>query len=240
MSIRVSENHGLKAHFKNWLLPAGKSPRQIRMGILAGLTMQLDLTHQTQRWLGLQERELYGWIRRLSVGINTAVDVGANDGMYTLYFLAATCASRVLSFEPSAECLADLNENLTLNHFADDRLKIVSKKVGSAIEDGWTTLDSCLTSIVPPCLVKVDIDGGEGEMFRGAQALLAQPGTRWIVEVHSKALEQECLHVLREAGYRTIVVPNAWWRHFVPELRPLELNHWLVAFRTEAKIASGG
>ena len=165
MSIRISETHGLKAHFKNWLLPAGKSPRRIRMGILAGLTMQLDLTHQTQRWLGLQERELYGWIRRLSVGINTAVDVGANDGMYTLYFLAATSAGRVLSFEPSAECLADLNENLTLNHFAGDRLKIVSKKVGSTIEDGWTTLDSCLTFIAPPCLVKVDIDGGEGGCF---------------------------------------------------------------------------
>ena len=209
------------------------------MGMLAGLTMQLDFLHQTQRWLGLQERELYGWIRRLSAGIKTAVDVGANDGMYTLYFLAATSARQVLSFEPSAECLADLNENLALNDFtADDRLKIVSKKVGSKLEEGWTTLDSCLMPIEPPCLVKVDIDGEEGEMFRGAQALLAQPGIRWIVEVHSKALEQECLRILRDAGYRTIVVPNAWWRHFVPELRPLELNHWLVAFRGEGAHSS--
>lgn len=209
--------------------------------MLAGLTMQLDFTHQTQRWLGLQERELYGWIRRLAADINTAVDVGANDGMYTLYFLAATSARHVLSFEPSAECLVDLNENLALNGFThDNRLKIVSKKVGSKVEEGWITLDSCLVSIEPPCLVKVDIDGGECEMFRGAQALLAQPGVRWIVEVHSKALEQECLRILRDAGYRTIVVPNAWWRHFVPELRPLELNHWLVAFRSEAKGAYSG
>jgi len=209
------------------------------MGMLAGLTMQLDFIHQTQRWLGLQERELYGWIRRLSAGINTAVDVGANDGMYTLYFLAVTSARHVLSFEPSAECLVELNENLALNDFtADDRLKIVSKKVGSKVEDGWTTLDSCLTFIAPPCLVKVDIDGGESEMFRGAQALLARPGIRWIVEVHSKELEQECLCILRDAGYRTVVVPNAWWRHFVPELRPLELNHWLVAFRGEGAHSS--
>ena len=50
-------------------LPAGKSPRRIPMCMLAGLTMQLDFTHQTQRWVGLQERELYGWIRRLSAGI---------------------------------------------------------------------------------------------------------------------------------------------------------------------------
>ena len=55
-----------------------------------------------------------------------------------------------------------------------------------------------------------------------------------------RRLEQECLRILRDAGYRTIVVPNAWWRHFVPELRPLELNHWLVAFRSEAKGAYSG
>jgi hypothetical protein len=233
MRFSVTENRGLKAHLKSWLLPAGKTPRRIPLGLLAGLTMQLDFTCQTQRWLGLQERELLGWIRRLSAGIQTAFDVGANDGMYTLYFLTATEARKVFSFEPSAESRDELAENLALNHIAaDSRLEIIPKKVGAAAGGEWTDLDSLFTSVIPPCLAKVDIDGGEGELFRGAQRLLSAPWTRWIVEVHSKALEQECLKILRDAGYQTIIVRNAWWRHFVPELRPGELNHWLIAFRS--------
>lgn len=235
MRFSVSENHRLKSHLKTWLLPAGKSPRRLPLGLLAGLTMELDFAHHSQRWLGLQERELFGWMRRLSSGIRTAVDVGANDGMYTLYFLSCTPAKRVLAFEPSPESLADLNANLALNHLSHDaRLEVVARKVGSAMEGEWTTLDSLAASIEFPCLVKVDIDGGEVDMLRGAHNLLRSPDTRWIVEIHSKALERDCLRILGDAGYQTHVVPNAWWRHIVPELRPGEANHWLVAFRGEA------
>jgi hypothetical protein len=234
MRFNVSENHGLKSNLKTWLLPAGKSPRRLPLGLLAGLTMELDFAHQSQRWLGLQEREVYGWIRRLSKGIRTAVDVGANDGMYTLYFLSSTPAKRVLSFEPSPESLAELRTNLALNRLSRDvSLEVVPKKVGCAIDGDWTTLDSLAESIELPCLVKVDIDGGEADMLRGAYNLLCSSDTRWIVEVHSKALERDCLRILRDAGYQTHVIPNAWWRHIVPELRPSEVNHWLVAFRGE-------
>jgi methyltransferase FkbM-like protein len=232
MRFSVTENRGLKLWAKHWLLPVGRSPRRVRAGLLAGLHMQLDLTHHTQRWLGLQERELYAWLRGLSVDIRSALDVGANDGMYTLYFLARTSASKVFSFEPSTESLAELKENLALNDLSENhRLEIISKKVGSTATGEWITLDSFASRIRPPCLVKVDIDGGEGELLRGAQTLLQARGMRWIVEVHSKSLEQQCLQILKEANYRTVVVPNAWWRHVVPELRPGELNHWLVAFR---------
>jgi FkbM family methyltransferase len=91
----------------------------------------------------LQERELYGWIRRLAAGIRTAVDVGANDGMYTLYFLSSTPAKRALSFEPSTNSLADLSANLALNRLSHDgRLQVVARKVGCAVDGEWTTLDS--------------------------------------------------------------------------------------------------
>ena len=57
--------------------------------------------------------------------------------MYTRYFLAATFARRVLSFEPSAECLVDLTENLALNHFTGDNgAKMVSSKVDFTMEGG--------------------------------------------------------------------------------------------------------
>jgi len=82
----------------------------IRSGLLSGLTVEMDFAHHTQRWLGLQERELYPWFRRLTEGVRTAIDVGANDGIYTLYFLAKTPAEKVLAFEPSPDSLDQLRK----------------------------------------------------------------------------------------------------------------------------------
>lgn len=227
-----SNNRTLKSQLKSWLLPSGRSPRRIRAGLLRGLRMQLDLAYHSQRWLGLQERELYGWVRQFARNIKTAVDVGANDGVYTLYFLARTSARKVYSFEPSLDCLQELKENLAVNNLTgDERLEITPRHVGASNAEGWTTLDSLASTIVPPCLIKVDIDGGESDLLRGASACLGLPAIRWIIEVHSKALERDCLRVLKDAGYHVRIVHNAWWRRVVPELRQVELNHWLVAHR---------
>jgi len=202
----------------------------IRGGLLRGVRMCIDFSHQTQLWLGLQEKELTPWFRSLSTGIRTAIDAGAAQGTYVLYFLSKTSAQRVLAFEPSGDSVAAMKRNLQLNELeTDGRLEIVCKFAGSQIKQGHATLDSFSRSISPPCLIKIDVDGGEVRVLQGSQSLLETPGTRWIIEVHSEALQWECRRILENKGYRVCVVPNAWWRMFIPELRPIELNHWLVA-----------
>ena len=230
------EKHGLKHHLKRSLFPAGLAPRVIHFGLLAGLKMELDFAHNTQRWLGLQERELCQWFPHLSKGIRTAIDVGANDGMYTLYFLAKTPAQKVLAFEPSAESLDELRANLALNGLAENsRLEIVPKYVGATADGQIVTLDSFAECVQPPCLLKVDIDGGEVSLLEGARGLLSCIEMRWIIEVHSKELQEKCSEILRAANYHVVVVRNAWWRHVLPELRPGELNQWIIALpRTTA------
>ncbi len=229
------ENTGLKFHLKRLFLPSGRSVRRIQTGVLAGLAMDLDFAQHTQRWLGLQEVEINKWLRLLSVGIRTAIDVGANDGVYTLYFLAKTPAQKVFAFEPASDSIEQLRKNLALNVPANDpRLELVTHPVSSAAEGEYVTLDSYLDRIEFPCLVKVDIDGGEVLLLEGARQLLASPGVRWIVEVHSPMLQDKCLEIFQQANYRTIVVRNAWWRHIIPELRPGELNQWIVAIPNEA------
>ncbi len=224
------QNHGLKYRLKKSFFPPGLAPRKIQNGLLAGLTMELDFAHHTQRWLGLQERELFGWFRKFSRGIGTAMDVGANDGMYALYFLARTPATQVLAFEPDGQSLQLFQRNLALNGLAGSpRLEIVPKCVGATTAGAFASLDSFLPRIKQPCLVKVDIDGGEVSLLEGAAGLLRLPDTRWIVEVHSPALQEKCLEVFRAANYDPIVVRNAWWRNVLPELRPGELNQWIVA-----------
>src|SRR3989454_4622826 len=74
MRFSVVENDGIKSIVKRWILPQGRTPRRIQAGILRGLTMELDFQHQAQRWLGLQERELSTWLRRLARDIQTAIE----------------------------------------------------------------------------------------------------------------------------------------------------------------------
>src|SRR5258708_27304480 len=95
------ESQGLKYFLKKSLFPSGLAPRMIRSGLLAGLKMDLDFAHHTQRWLCLQERGLYGWVRLLSGGIHTAIDLGDSEVMFTLYFLEQIPATEVCAFEPS-------------------------------------------------------------------------------------------------------------------------------------------
>jgi hypothetical protein len=230
MRTSQAESTGLKFHLKRLLLPSGRSVRKIQTGVLAGVAMELDFAHHTQRWLGLQEIEINKWLRLLSVGIRTAIDVGANDGVYTLYFLAKTPAQKVIAFEPANESIEQMKKNLVLNVPENDpRLELVTQPVGAVTGRETVTLDSYIDRIQFPCLIKVDIDGGEVLLLDGARQLLVSPGVRWIVEVHSPTLQDECLQIFQRANYRTIVVRNAWWRHILPELRPGELNQWIVA-----------
>ena len=110
-------------------------------------------------------------------------------------------------------------------------MSLFSKYITKDNSDTHATLDSLMDRIQFPAVVKLDIEGGESDALLGARALLAHPKVRWIVEIHSKALETECLETFKSHGYETKVINDAWWRIFIPEQRPAEHNNWMVAYR---------
>src|SRR5436309_1094415 len=143
---------GLVSNLKQFVVPRGEEPRSIKTGLFKGLNMSLDLTSQSQIYLGLFEREIYAGVRKLSAGISSAIDIGAACGEYTLYFLTRTEATRILVFEPSEEARAKLLLNLKLNKLANDsRLKIFYKFVGSTDSESSCSLNSLLPLIAMPC-----------------------------------------------------------------------------------------
>ena|SRR2546427_118010 len=84
----------MKQIVKQWLLPQGRKLRRVRGGVVKGMLMELDLLHQSQQYWGLYERELFTVLRRLIPSCKSLVDVGANDGYYTMAFLKSA-AERV-------------------------------------------------------------------------------------------------------------------------------------------------
>ena len=214
----------LLSNIKNAVVPDGRAPRQIVTGAFARLTLMLDLHCHTQVWLGLNERELYDPLRRLSSGIRSAVDLGCAEGIFTAYFLAKTSAARIYSVDGNEEYLDALRQNLDLNGLSGTGRLVLRHEY-------LRSLDSFADQVERPCLVKMDIDGGEHDVLTGSPRFLHLDGIRWIIEVHSHGLERDCIAILQGAGYETTIVRNAWWRAIVPEQRPIALNRWITAQR---------
>lgn len=228
---------------KKRLLPAGPKPRRIRTGAFRGLTMNLDLHTQTQVWLGLAEREVFPYLARFLEHAVTALDVGAAEGEYTLAFLARPGVRRVYAFDPAPWFPAACMANLALNGLdRDPRVTLVPCFVGDrdGDHDGdrWCTLDAAAPDAPGPCLIKIDVDGGEESVLRGAGRFLDRPDTSWIIETHSADLERICQSLLHARGFTTAVIRNAWWRLVLPEQRPSPQCRWLAAWRGPAAALS--
>jgi FkbM family methyltransferase len=143
-----------------------------------------------------------------------AVDVGANVGLLTVGMARAATPGRVLAFEPSPMSFERLSRNLGLNGCAnalalplalsarpgrglltvatahrsgDDRL-VAAATPGTPVHDvRLDTLDAvCLRERLTPRLVKVDVEGAEWGVLRGARRVLAT-GPCLLVEANSAA-----------------------------------------------------
>lgn len=161
---------------------------------------------------------------------DVVVDVGANVGTYTV--LAASCTARgqVVAFEPDPVARERLTENLALNGLSNVvvRCEAVGAAVGEAeltqgldttnriVRQGdqvpsrrvpITTLEAACASFPHVELCKLDTEGQEISVLRGANSLLniGRPPV-WIVEVNGaggfyRTSDQEVIDHFAIHGY---------------------------------------
>jgi FkbM family methyltransferase len=203
----------------------------IRSGLLKGRRFLINPLHQSQRLFGLYEREIACAMRRFAGRARSAVDVGAADGWYTVYFASRPNIFQVFACEPDPRALQALQENLVLNadSIGASKVSIVPYRIGAKEEIGALTLDGLLTAAAEPILVKIDVDGLELDCLEGFAQSLARRDVMLVVETHSAALETHCVEFCCSFGFRPTVIRNAWYRVFVPELRPVGHNRWFIA-----------
>ena len=186
--------------------------------------MNLNLQSQFQRYLGLDERELVRYIKRCLPSCKAMVDVGANDGYYTLIFLKSP-AEKVIACEPG-EVSQELLANASANGYSPgSRLHLEQRPIGG--DAGQRSLHDLVEDLPVPIFIKMDIDGGEVEALKSAEGMASLNQTFWIVETHSVELERGCIQWFEQHGFSIEVVGHAWWRKWIPALRPLEHNRWL-------------
>ena len=181
------------------------------------------------------------------------VDVGANVGFFSC--LARQHGARVIAFEPSRENLDCLLFNLVANGWSDVEVMPValSNLMGVATLHGggtaasmvprWAGTSSRATRVIPvstmdamlahrfageQLLVKIDVEGAELDVVRGASRLLARhPSPVWLIEI--------CLTEHHPAGQNPdfAAVFATFWDHDYEafslletgDLRVLDRNH---------------
>jgi FkbM family methyltransferase len=159
------------------------------------------------------------------------LDVGAHKGLFSLVHLASGPQHRALLLEPSTPLASESRALLDLNGSAaradvrccaagdaDELRPMVTDALGfargataddrDAAEVPVATIDRlCETSHVWPAIIKIDVEGAEGAVLRGARRTLLRCRPALCLELHLDLLEragediEAILHQLEGVGY---------------------------------------
>ncbi|WP_205696021.1 FkbM family methyltransferase [Conexibacter sp. SYSU D00693] len=203
--------------------------RTVPAGLARGVRLEVSPDSTLHVHLGSAEVELVRWLRRLAVPGTPCADVGASEGLYALT-LAKLVRAPVAALEFRPEALALLRRNLDRNPELARHVRVVEAYAADVVDPahGATTLDGLVArgALPEPGLLKVDVEGAEVAVLRGARELLARRRPHVLLETHSAGLEQACGELLVRHGYRPVVVHQ---RRVLKEGRPNPENRWLVA-----------
>lgn len=177
---------------------------------LFGYLFQVDVAASTTHaLLWLEGERLIGercLLRSLLQPGMTVCDVGANIGYYLLLFESVIGPTgQVLLIEPSPENLPQIRRTVDLNGFTNTRLEAIAVGmregfVGlrSGINSGVADLEQAayqvpirpLDAVAPERVdfIKIDVEGYELEVLRGAAAVLERDRPSLFLEVHPHIL----------------------------------------------------
>lgn len=166
--------------------------------------------------------------RRVRLG-TTVFDVGANIGLETLELAAAAGpGGRVIAFEPHPKTAARLAQNLAANGIDNVEIeqRAVADRSGTIIlheaaeatrhsatirPDNWrrsfevpvTTLDQLWSARGRPTVgaIKIDVEGGEFAVLRGASELIARDSPPILLEAWGSEQLDPIVRLLTGHGY---------------------------------------
>jgi FkbM family methyltransferase len=206
------------------LIPADTEVRVLR-GQLRGMKW-VKGAGPNAYWVGTYEVRRMRAFRNAITSGAVIYDVGANVGIYSLMASrAAGPGGMVYSFEPLPRNLAYLRRHLAINRLQNCQIveKAVCDREGTlafATEsfsasmahlspDGEllvpsTTLDACVygeARLRPPNILKIDVEGAEMDVLRGANRTITEFLPEIFLEIHGTQLHEDCKRYLVEHGY---------------------------------------
>lgn len=189
--------------------PDGPRIVEVVGGALRGARLSVDLATEKYYWLGTHEPKVQALLSREVRRGDVCWDIGAHAGFFTMLMARlAGDGGRVYAFEPLDDNVARLEAGVHANGLRNvvvcptavgDRTGGVAFATGATslegrIGDGGATAVACLTiddavagGFAPPALIKIDAEGAEDAVIRGARETIARQRPRLLVEVHNDA-----------------------------------------------------
>ena len=228
--------HPLKAylvgHYWNWF---SRQRVWVRYDDTAVIRISLeDYLQQRIFFEGYYEQALIGWLKASLTPTDVFWDVGANVGAVTL--VASRLCAQVVAFEPDPRTLSLLADNVRHNnrHNIEIVPAALGETPGAAILHQASHLNTGMSSLltdrssavgqasvavvqadqlvrnrpeVTPSVIKIDVEGAEHLVLRGARRLLATGSVRAVIFEDRRSPEnqptnQTAVECLRDAGYR--------------------------------------
>jgi len=207
---------------------------------------------------------------RLVPGARTVLDVGAYTGVFSLVSALAEPAARVHAFELVPANAVALLDNLLANdllphvevHLAGvgrdgGVLRVPSGRGGSALPDFLSSAGEVQDGVLVPTtsldalldrtpggtgatVVKIDVEGAEGEVLACGRRLLEHSRPDVLCELLPGADARAVERALEGLGYRALLVADdALVEHRRPRADPVHRD-WLLTTRTPRELAERG
>lgn len=180
-------------------------------------------------WLGSYElNKRLAFEREIPAGA-VVYDIGANVGYFSL--LAAVLAGpegQVYAFEPLPRNIEFLRKHINLNKL--DTIEVIeaavsdhsgeaafdlgaSSAMGHLADSGeifvrMVAMDEMLMSgeIQPPDYIKVDVEGAEYEVLKGARGILEKYHPTLFLDTHQREAHRPTIALLEELGYEFTIL----------------------------------
>jgi FkbM family methyltransferase len=204
---RGRQAHNL-CRFLAWQIGSRLVPGPVAIDFVneAKLLVRRSMTGATGNvYVGLHEFEDMAFVLHFLRPDDLFADIGANVGSFTV-LAGAGAGARVIAFEPGVDAFYWLKQNIALNDlfrlvepreqalggrsghvlFTSDLdtvnhvIPAKDKTIGEIRSVAMTTLDEALDAGCPS-IIKIDVEGFETEVLRGAQETLPNPKLHCVV-----------------------------------------------------------
>lgn len=236
-------------------LAGGSFLHTINAGPAKGLRIWIDLPEDKGLWTGAYEATFSAALSSAVQMGDVCYDVGAYRGFFSgICALAGASAVHIFEpFPPNVsriQSLLEANPTLPLRlHpiavgaevgtaefliMPDESMGKLSGSIFQSDSRGrevlhvpMETLDHLQGTgeIPPPDLVKIDVEGAEAMVLKGAERLLREHRPRLFMEIHSRSLARECSALLSPVGYKIHVLETGMPPDFNSEL---EVCHFMA------------
>ncbi|HEX4241668.1 MAG TPA: FkbM family methyltransferase [Steroidobacteraceae bacterium] len=200
-----------------------------------------DFVGRAAFYVGDLDRKLSWIYRRLIRPGDTVLDIGANIGIVTVGMAKLVgSAGRVHAFEPNPRLTQRLHQVIDRNHLSQVTIHALALGAEAAMLDLHIPRDNAgagslirkrgrpceivtvrverLSAILEPQpirLIKIDVEGFEAEVFRGAEALLRAQPAAILFELNGdedRSGEAPLLQLLAAYGYAFLAIPKSLLR----------------------------